>query len=240
MNNNNLEKEYNEALDWIYGYTNLEINRNRDLAAKEMKLSKIENLLKKTDNPHFNKKIIHIAGSKGKGSVSYLLENIIRDAGFSTGLFTSPHIFDVRERIQYNGKKISMEEFIEICNTLKPIVDSIENPVLIPTFFDIFTAIAFNYFNRCNAEYWIIETGLGGRLDSTNIVDPIISVITTISLEHRQFLGNSLEEISFEKAGIIKRNKPVVVGNCKKEVLNVIKEKALSEKAEIFQIKLFL
>ncbi len=228
--------KYEKCLDIIYQYTNLEIHRERSLAVKNMKLDKIGALLDKFHNPHNNQKIVHLAGSKGKGSTSYMLSKMLISEGYKVGLYTSPHIFEVSERIQINGVAISKDDFVAICEKVFPCIDEIiqEDKYKTPTFFDILTAISFIYFAEEKCDYWIIETGLGGRLDSTNIVNPILTIITSISLEHKNFLGNTLSDIAYEKAGIIKPQVPVIIGEQEDESLKVITKKAYKEKSPIY------
>ena len=149
-------------------------------------------------NPHRKYKTIHIAGTNGKGSVSNFLASILQEAGYRTGLFTSPHIVDFKERIRVNGKKIDEQFVTDFVNNY-----AVQFKHLQPTFFELTTAMAFEYFRQQNVQIAVIETGMGGRLDSTNIITPILSVITNIALDHCQFLGNTLKEIAAEKAGII-------------------------------------
>lgn len=224
------------ALDWIYSFTNLELSRKKRKFTKNYKLKKIQNLLKKLENPQNNQIIIHIAGSKGKGSVAYILNNFFINSGFKTALYTSPHLFEVNERIRVNNKPIENRELLELVNYIKPNIDLIKKPILKPTFFDIFTAIAFLYFKLKKAKIWIIETGLGGRLDSTNIVTPIISIITSISREHTKILGNTLENIAREKGGIIKKNIPVVVSKNRNTVIKTLKKIASTQNAPFYYL----
>ena len=167
-------------LDWIYSFVNLEAKRTRKLAEEKMKLRKISHLLKSLGNPQQGQRIVHIAGSKGKGSLAFLLDVLLRGKGFKTGLYTSPHLLEVRERIRSNNSLIGVEEFNTGILRIKSIVDKIGDQALEPTFFDIFTALAFDFFNRKKMDIWLLETGLGGRLDSTNVVKPLVSVITSI------------------------------------------------------------
>lgn len=233
-------KDIDQALDWIYSFTNLEISRTKKKFKRNYKLKKIEYLLNHIGNPHNNQNIIHIAGTKGKGSVAFILNNIFINAGFKVALYTSPHLFEVNERIIINNNPISNKDFIDLINLLQPIVESIEDPLLKPTFFDIFTSIAFYYFNYNRADIWIIETGLGGRLDSTNIVKPILSIITSISREHTKILGNTLKKIAIEKGGIIKKNTPVVVSKNRNNVVEVLKNIAQNNNSPFFYIGNFI
>lgn len=228
--------EYEELLDWIYSFVNLEAKRTRKLAQEEMKLAKISHLLKSLGNPQQGQRIIHIAGSKGKGSVAFLLDVLLRGKGFKTGLYTSPHLLEVRERIRSNNSFIGAEEFKAGVLRIKSIVDRIEDQALEPTFFDIFTALAFDFFNRDKMDIWLVETGLGGRLDSTNVVKPLVSVITSISKEHTEILGKRYRDIAREKGGIIKENTPVVLTANRKVVVEVIQGITAEKNAPLYYL----
>ena len=175
-------------------------------------------------NPYKKFKSIHIAGTNGKGSVSHMLASILQTAGYKTGLYTSPHLKDFRERIKVNGEMIREEAVISFTEKIKPLIEEIE-----PSFFEITVAMAFEYFAEQEVDIAVIEVGLGGRLDSTNIITPELSVITNISWDHMNFLGNTLEKIAFEKAGIIKPGVPVVIGEFLPETKPVF-EKISTEK----------
>lgn len=179
-------------------------------------------------HPHRKFKSIHIAGTNGKGSCSHTLAAILQDDGYKVGLYTSPHIMDFRERIKINGECISKEYVIEFVNQEKSLFEKIH-----PSFFEVTTALAFKYFAEQYVDYAIIEVGLGGRLDCTNIITPILSIITNISFDHTNFLGNTLEKIAKEKAGIIKQNIPVIIGETTNETKPVFKTCAESMNAEI-------
>lgn len=179
-------------------------------------------------HPHRKFKSIHIAGTNGKGSCSHTLAAILQNDGYKVGLYTSPHIMDFRERIKINGECISKEYVIEFVNQEKILFEKIH-----PSFFEVTTALAFKYFAEQHVDYAIIEVGLGGRLDCTNIITPILSIITNISFDHTNFLGNTLEKIAKEKAGIIKRNIPVIIGETTNETKPVFKTCAESMNAEI-------
>lgn len=176
-------------------------------AAFKKDLTNIRTLCEHLDNPHQKFKSIHIAGTNGKGSVSHMLASIFQTAGYKTGLHTSPHLYDFRERIKLDGEMIPENYVTAFVDKLKPLIEAIE-----PSFFEITVALAFQYFAEMNVDIAIIEVGLGGRLDSTNIITPELSIITNIGWDHMNLLGNSLEEIAGEKAGIIKQNIPVVIG----------------------------
>ena len=172
------------------------------------------------DHPHRNYKTIHVAGTNGKGSVSHMLAAVLQTAGYRTGLYTSPHLKDFRERIKINGEMISEDEVIEWVNDY-PLKNNLWN--LEPSFFELTAAMAFDYFAKKEVDIAVIEVGLGGRLDSTNIVTPEISVITNIGLDHTNLLGDTLEKIAIEKAGIIKKGVPVVIGATQNETKQVFK-----------------
>jgi dihydrofolate synthase/folylpolyglutamate synthase len=159
------------------------------------------------NSPHKNFKTIHIAGTNGKGSVSSMLHSVLLEANYKVGLYTSPHLVDYRERIRINGKMIPEEYVIQFIENNQSLIESVT-----PSFFEITTALAFLYFAEENIDVAVIETGLGGRLDSTNIISPVVSCITNIGLDHTEFLGDSMESIANEKAGIIKHNTPVIIG----------------------------
>lgn len=179
-------------------------------------------------HPHRKFKSIHIAGTNGKGSCSHTLAAILQNDGYKVGLYTSPHIMDFRERIKINGECISKEYVIEFVNQEKSLFEKIH-----PSFFEVTTTLAFKYFAEQHVDYAIIEVGLGGRLDCTNIITPILSIITNISFDHTNFLGNTLEKIAKEKAGIIKQNIPVIIGETTNETKPVFKTCAESMNAEI-------
>ncbi len=180
------------------------------------------------DNPQEKLQLIHVAGTNGKGSVCSMLASILTESGEKTGLFTSPHIHDFRERIRINGEMISEKEVVSFCDILRT-----SNLDFEPSFFEITCCMALVHFQKNACSIAVIETGLGGRLDATNIITPILSIITNISLEHTQFLGNDVASIAREKAGIIKKNVPVVIGKTDEHTRGVFQEKANTEHAEI-------
>ncbi|UEG49853.1 bifunctional folylpolyglutamate synthase/dihydrofolate synthase [Ferruginibacter lapsinanis] len=180
-------------------------------------------------NPHTTFKTIHIAGTNGKGSTSHMLAAILQKAGYKTGLYTSPHLKDFRERIKINGQMISEDFVIDFVQRTKKISEDIQ-----PSFFELTVAMAFDYFAHEKVDIAVIETGLGGRLDSTNIITPVLSVITNIGYDHMNILGDTLDKIASEKAGIIKKNIPVVVGEYLPETQNIFIDKACIEQAPLF------
>jgi dihydrofolate synthase/folylpolyglutamate synthase len=187
------------------------------------------------DNPQTKFKSIHVAGTNGKGSVSHMLAAIFQTAGYKTGLYTSPHLYDFRERIKLNGAMVPEDFVITFVEKVKPLIESIE-----PSFFEITVAMAFEFFAEEKIDIAIIETGLGGRLDSTNIITPELAVITNIGYDHMNILGNSLKEIAAEKAGIIKQNIPVVIGEYLKETKPVFDEKAKEKNAPVYYAQHYL
>ena len=195
-------------------------------------LDKPKKLFKHIGNPHNDLKCIHIAGSNAKGSVASFINSILIEDGFKVGLYTSPHFIKFNERIRINGEMIEDEYVIEFMNELNDYIDENE-----PTFFELTTAMAFKYFKDNKVDYAVIETGLGGRLDATNVIDPIATVITTISLEHTNILGNTLEQIAYEKGEIIKQDRKSVIGFLPNVAEKVIEKKAKSVNSELFRLK---
>lgn len=192
-------------------------------------------LCEKVGNPHHQFRSIHIAGTNGKGSVSHMLASILQEAGYKTGLYTSPHLQDFRERIRINGVMIPEEEVIRFTEDYKTYFEAIE-----PSFFEVTVALAFRYFAEQQVDIAVIETGLGGRLDSTNVITPELSIITNIGYDHMQLLGDTLPQIAGEKAGIIKEKIPVVIGESHPETVDVFTEKAREMDAPlVFADKLF-
>jgi len=191
-------------------------------------LYNIRELCKRLNNPQHHFKTIHIAGTNGKGSTSHMLAAILQHAGYKTGLYTSPHLEDFRERIRINGKMIPEQHVIDFTEQTKDWYDEIE-----PSFFEITVAMAFDYFAKENVEIAVIETGLGGRLDSTNIILPELSVITNIGWDHMNILGDTLEKIASEKAGIIKPNVPVIIGETSNITSPVFIQKSSQENSSI-------
>ncbi len=178
-------------------------------------------------NSHRHFKTIHVAGTNGKGSVSSLIAAVLQSQGYKVGLYTSPHFVDFAERIKVNGNNIPHDYVTSWVNDFKSQKITVE-----PTFFELTTILAFKYFEQCKVDYAVIEVGLGGRLDSTNIITPLLSIITNISLDHTEFLGNTLPEIATEKAGIIKPGIPVIVGEAQGDVRDVITNKASAAGAQ--------
>ena len=214
-------RSYQEALAYLEQFADYEKVRSASYTPGTFDLGRIEALLAGLGNPHRRYQIVHVAGSKGKGSVCAIVESVLRAAGFRTGLYTSPHLHTFRERIRVSGALIARAEVLTLANELAPHVEAI--PGL--TWFEIVTAMGLVYFARQGVEVAVVEVGLGGRLDATNVVSPLVSVITSLSLEHTAWLGNTLAQIAAEKAGIIKPGVPVVSAPQAPEALQVIQRR---------------
>ena len=200
-------------------------------------LKRMEEMMCSVGDPHTKRKTIHITGTKGKGSTAIIVSSILSRLGLKTGLFTSPHLTYLGERMKVNDKTISQETFVQLMNMLKPYIDKItaETPILMPTFFEIVTAIAFLYFEREKTDISVMEVGMGGRLDSTNIILPEVSVITPVGYDHTDRLGKTLDKIAFEKAGIIKEDIPVISSIQEPDALAVI-SKTCNEKRSLLYL----
>ena len=204
---------YKAALAYIDTFINSERSPDFSRQARFYNLERISHLLTQLGNPHRQLKVVHVAGSKGKGSTAALIASILTHAGYKTGLFTQPHLISPRERCRINSRLISEEEFARSVDRLKPSIEAMGELKSVGrvSFFEIYTALAFSYFADNAVDFAVIEVGLGGRLDATNVVDPLVSIITPISLEHTAILGDTHEAIAKEKAEIIKPNRPVVL-----------------------------
>ncbi len=213
---------YKEALEFIYSFTDYEKLRGYRYSPEEFNLARMENLLGLIGNPHISFRSLHVAGTKGKGSTCAMLESVLRAHGYRTGLYTSPHLHTFRERIRIAGEMVSEEDVTSGIEELRPYIEKIPGI----TTFEVMTALAFFLFARKGVEVAVVEVGLGGRLDATNVVIPLVSVITSISFDHMQILGNTLASIACEKAGIIKEKVPIVSAPQEREALEVIEETA--------------
>jgi dihydrofolate synthase/folylpolyglutamate synthase len=218
---------YKETLIWMFD--KLPMYQTQGATAYRKDITNTVLLSAHLGNPEHYLKCIHVAGTNGKGSTSHLLASVLQEAGYTVGLYTSPHLKDYRERITINGKPIS-EEYV--CDFINKNITFFEVHEL--SFFEMSVGLAFEYFVKQKTDINIIEVGMGGRLDSTNIITPLVSVITNIGLDHTQFLGDTLEAIAFEKAGIIKYNIPVVIGEYSSETESVFLTKAKKMHAEIY------
>jgi dihydrofolate synthase/folylpolyglutamate synthase len=211
-------KKYNQALEYIYSFVDYSLKHSSELAKAEFNLDRMFALMESLGNPQNSYKTIHITGTKGKGSTAAFCAAALIAGGYQVGLYTSPHLLDFTERIQVNNANIPHADFVELIEQIKPHVSKI--PKL--TTFEITTALAFMHFARQKVDVAVIEVGLGGRLDATNIITPCVSVITTISFDHTAVLGNTLALIAAEKAGIIKPGVPVVIGPQSPEAWQVL------------------
>jgi dihydrofolate synthase/folylpolyglutamate synthase len=222
--------KYQETIDYLFSRLPMFSRIGVDAFKKD--LTNTITLCKHLGDPHNKFKTIHIAGTNGKGSVSHMLAAILQTAGYKTGLYTSPHLKDFRERIKIDGEMVAEEFVISFTEKIKPLIDEIR-----PSFFEITVAMAFDYFAEQKVDVAVIEVGLGGRFDSTNIITPDLSVITNIGWDHMNILGDSLEKIAFEKAGIIKKDIPVVIGETLAETKEVFVKIAAEKNAPVHYVK---
>lgn len=217
---------YSETIEWMFAQ--LPMYQRQGSTAFKKDLTNSLALASALDNPHKKFKSIHVAGTNGKGSTSHMIASILQEAGYKVGLYTSPHLKDFRERIKINGEMIPEEDVVDFIQNQKSFFEAQK-----VSFFEMTVGLAFHYFAKEEVDIAVIEVGLGGRLDSTNIITPEVSVITNIGLDHTQFLGETLPEIASEKAGIIKDNIPVVVGEYQEEVFDVFQQKANKHNAPL-------
>ena len=202
-------------------FERLPVYQNSGSFKYKVDLDNIKNLSNHLGNPHHHFKTIHIAGTNGKGSTSHILSSILQESGYKVGLYTSPHLKDFRERVKINGSNIPEADIVEFVSSNKQYFE--DNNL---SFFEMTVGLAFDYFKNQKVDIAIIEVGMGGRLDSTNIISPELSIITNIGLDHTKFLGTTLKDIAFEKAGIIKKDTPVIIGETQLEISEVFKDKA--------------
>lgn len=219
--------EYNEAIEWLFAQ--LPMFSRVGAAAYKPGLERSEALSRHFGDPHRQWKAIHVGGTNGKGSVSNLIAATLQTQGYKTGLYTSPHLVDFRERMRVNGEMISEEKVIEFVDKWRKCGYNGDKP----SFFELTMMMAFDWFAEMKVDYAVIEVGMGGRLDSTNIITPVLSVITNISKDHTQFLGNTPEKIAYEKAGIIKHGIPVIIGEATEETEQVFRKRAAEVGAPI-------
>ncbi|SDD71035.1 bifunctional folylpolyglutamate synthase/dihydrofolate synthase [Niabella drilacis] len=217
---------YQETLDFIYD--RLPMFSRVGASAIKNGFDNIDALCRALGDPQAQTRFIHIAGTNGKGSVSHMLASVLQTQGYKTGLYTSPHLTDFRERVKVDGAMISEQEVVDFIEKVRPVIEQYE-----PSFFEITVALAFDHFAAQKVDFAVIETGLGGRLDSTNIIHPLLSVITNIGLDHVQLLGDTLPKIAVEKAGIIKEGTPVIIGETQEETAPVFIRKAREQQAPI-------
>lgn len=233
-----MKRTYSEILEFLF--EQLPVFQRDGAAAYKPGLDTIQNFCAAIGNPETQFPTVHIAGTNGKGSSSHSIASILQEAGYKTGLYTSPHLVDFRERIRINGKMISKNEVVESVESWVDLIEKFK-----PSFFELTVALAFHHFSTNKVDIAVIEVGMGGRLDSTNILNPEVCLITNISLDHQKFLGNTIQAIAAEKAGIIKTNVPVVISESDFSTNSVFEEKAqmMGSKAifasEIYQLKDF-
>ena len=229
--------EYRQALDKLLSLTDLERVSGRTQSTGRYNLDRIGLLLERLDNPHLKTPTVHITGTKGKGSTAAMITSVLAAQGYRPGLFTSPHLHTFRERIQLDGAPISESEFAALLEAVWPEVEVLNSGDKLGevTTFELLTAMAFFHFHKQGAGFQVIEVGLGGRLDSTNLVQPQLSVITSISLDHTRILGDTLEKIAFEKAGIIKQETSVVTSPQKEEAMRVLRDVAHNRGARLIR-----
>jgi dihydrofolate synthase/folylpolyglutamate synthase len=211
--------EYEEVIEFLNEQYKPDIN---------LGLGRVESLLGKMDNPHKKIKTVHVGGTNGKGSVCAMISSILQEAGYKVGMYTSPHLIDFRERIKINNRSISKEDLVRLAEGIKPLVDD-------QTRFEIATSLAFQYFLEEGVDVAVIEVGLGGRLDSTNVLEPMVSVITNVGMDHMKYLGSSISEIAWEKAGIVKSG-GVLVTAAEGEALDVVKQTCEKEGSELVKV----
>ncbi|MFC0522436.1 bifunctional folylpolyglutamate synthase/dihydrofolate synthase [Pontibacillus salicampi] len=220
--------DFQEALDWIHSRHKFGIRPGLD---------RMHWLMDKLGNPEQQFKAIHVAGTNGKGSTISFLRHILGEAGWRVGTFTSPHVIHFNERISINGVFLENKEWVSLVERIKPIVEELEKTELgPPTEFEVVTAMAYDYFGYAELDYALVETGLGGKLDSTNIITPELSIITSIGKDHMHILGDSVEAITWEKAGIIKEERPVLSGVTQSEAQAILKEAAMDKNAPFQQL----
>lgn len=227
-----IEQQYQAALDYLYSFVDYSLTKQLAYSPEKFNLARMFKFLELLHDPHRAYPVVHVTGTKGKGSTSAFTASILQQAGYKVGLYTSPHLVDYAERIQVNRQPISHADLADVLEEVKIAVARV--PEI--TTFEITTAIAFVYFARQKVDIAVLEVGLGGRLDATNVVDPIVSVITAISYDHQAVLGNTLAAIAGEKAGIIKEGRPVVTSTQTSEALDVLARVAKEHNSPLIQV----
>lgn len=222
--------DYREALEWIH---------SRERFGIRPGLERVRCILSKLSNPHQQLKVIHIGGTNGKGSTAAFTASVLREAGFKTGLYTSPYLESFTNRMAVDGQDVAEDVLVSLVEKVKPIVEEMadKNGLGPATEFEVVTALAFLYFAQVGVDYLVLEVGLGGRLDATNVVEaPLVSVVTNVSLEHVDILGDTVSKIAFEKAGIIKKGVPVLTASCDPEVLEVLRQRATECNSSLYKV----
>ncbi len=223
---------YQKALEYLYSFVDFSLTRAFRYTPEKFDLGRVVALLKDLGDPQEDYAVFHVAGTKGKGSTAAMVASALQAAGYRTGFYTSPHMQEYTERIQVDGKMIPLDVFVELIEEMKPHIEKVQQL----SSFEIGTALAFLYFSRQDIDVAVVEVGLGGRLDSTNVVDPLVSIITSISYDHTHILGNTLTQIAGEKAGIIKPARPLVISPQKEEARRVFAQVAQERGAPLTQV----
>ena len=224
--------KFHDTLRYLYGLVDYEKRRIERYSPREFKIERVQGLLEKMGNPYENYPTLHIAGTKGKGSVSAMMAVFAQAGGLKVGLYTSPHLHTYRERIQINGEPISRDAMTNLVDEMRPLIETVPGV----TTFEVTTALAFLYFARHNVDLAVMEVGLGGRLDATNVILPLISVITSLSLDHTKLLGNTIGQIAYEKGGIIKPGVPVISAPQPEEAIEVLQSITAERHAPLIQV----
>ena len=225
-------ESYPKALEYLYSFVDYSLSKSFRYAQVKFELARLQKLMELIGNPHLHYPILHVAGTKGKGSVTAMCAQVIQESGYTVGMYTSPHLHEYTERIQVNGQPMPKEDLVSLLEEIKPAIGSV--PDL--TTFEITTALGLLYFKRQHVDAAVVEVGLGGRLDATNVVLPVVSVITSISYDHMFILGNTLAEIAAEKAGIIKPGVPVVEAPQESEAQIVIEKVAQERGSPVYRV----
>lgn len=232
------DNSYDDTISFLLDAIDYEKISKYKYDASSFNLDRMERLLQEAGNPHCDLKAVHVAGTKGKGSTATVIAAILQEAGLKVGLFTSPHLINLEERIKINGSEISRVDICRVVNVFRPFIERKRKKdlYLSPTFFETLTAIALSYFKEAMVDVAVMEVGLGGRLDSTNIISPLVSIITSIGYDHTDKLGHTLTQIAFEKAGIIKSGVPVVSAPQDDEALSVIEAMCTEKESPLFLV----
>jgi len=227
-----IESHYQKQLEYLYSFIDHSLTRNLRNSPENFNLDRMRSMMSFLGEPQKKYQVIHVAGTKGKGSTAALIANVLQQANYKAGFYTSPHLHDYCERIKINNTNLSHQDFIKLMDEIKPYINKVEGI----TTFELTTAIALLYFYIQKVDFAVIEVGLGGRLDATNIVDPLVSVITSLSLDHINVLGDTLAQIAYEKAGIIKPGCPVVIAPQKEEARRVLYRIAEERNSEVIEV----
>lgn len=227
------EEKYHSTLDYLYSFVDYSLTRNLRYSPEKFNLERMRSFMNSLGNPHLDYPVVHVAGTKGKGSICALTANVLISAKYKVGLYTSPHLHEFIERIKVDNINIGKGIFINLVEEIKPIISDCHGV----TTFEITTALAFLFFSRIKVDIAVIEVGLGGRLDATNVVQPMVSIISTISKDHVKILGNTMIKIAKEKAGIIKKNVPLVISFQKPRILRLLKTTAQENNSPFLEVQ---